>query len=70
MIATETKINVQRLKTKNFPTREIKAYTKALKRTILWVFKDINQVYVVRQRVEVEVSWEMKSGRQMSTSGL
>lgn len=70
MIATETKINVQRLKIKNFPTREIKAYTKALKRTILWVFKHINQVYVVRQRDEVEVSWEMKSGRQMSTSGL
>jgi len=36
MIATETKINVQRLKTKNFPSREIKAYTKALKKDHSW----------------------------------
>lgn len=70
MIATETKINVQRLKIQNFPTRGKSIYKSPEEEPFLGCSKDINQVYMVRQKDEVEVSWEMKSGRQMRTSGL
>lgn len=49
MVATETIINVQRLKIKSFPSRRKIIYKSPEEGPFLECSKDINQVCVVRQ---------------------